>query len=436
MRICLINPPIYMMQEPIQIYYPTGLLYLASYLREHGHLVTVIDAPAQGFSYKERQSSGLWYMGLTSRQIIDTVASFEPNIVGITIIFSINASVSYHLALNIKKAMNVPIVFGGPHASVKPDECLKYADYVIAQEGEASMLKLVETLEAGEEHERLTVSKPIPDLDALPFPARDMIPMNTYFSSVRLSMIHGIKGMNRWATVITSRGCPYDCSFCAIHRTMGRGWRGRSPSNVVSEIDSLVKTYGVTDIVIEDDNATLKPDRMREICVEIVNRNYGLNFYVPNGIRADTLDDDLLLKMNQAGFKEIWIAPESGSQRVVDDVIGKKQSLRKVEEVVKQGTKIGMKVSCFFVVGNPGETLNEMYETINFARKLKRLGMHRYHWGYATPYWGTRLYEDCVKNGYLIEGFDNNSITPSFPSIITPDWSLLDLLEVKNKFRI
>ena len=240
--------------------------------------------------------------------------------------------------------------------------------------------------------------------------------------------------MNRWATVITSRGCPYDCSFCAIHRTMGRGWRARSPGNVLSEIDSLVKNYGITDIVIEDDNATLNPDRMRTICVELSERNYGLNFYVPNGIRADTIDNDLLSKMKQVGFNEIWIAPESGSQRVVDDVIGKKQSLRKVEEVVEQGSKLGLKVSCFFVVGNPGETLKEIYETISYAKNLRKLGMHRYHWGYATAYWGTRLYDECVKKGYLVEGFDNNSITPSSPSIVTSEWSLRDLAEVRKKF--
>lgn len=435
MRICLINPPIYMKQEPIQIYYPTGLLYVASYLRKHGHIVKVIDAPAQGFRYKELQSSGFWYMGLTSKQIIDMVVSFKPDIVGITIIFSLNALVAYHLAMNIKKTVKVPIVFGGPHPSVKSDECLKYADYVIAQEGEVSMLNLVETLEAGGKHERLTISKPIPNLDSLPFPARDLIPMNEYFTSARMSMIHGIKGVTRWVTIITSRGCPRGCSFCVIHRTMGRGWRPRSSSNVLSEIDSLVKGYGIIDVVIEDDNATLNPDRMREICVELAKRDYRLNFYVPNGIRADTLDGDLLSKMAGVGFKEIWIAPESGSQRVVDDVIGKKQSLRKVEEVVKQGTSLGLKVSCFFVVGNPGETLKEIYETINYAKNLRKLGMHRYHWGYATPYWGTRLYDDCVKKDYLVDGFDNNSITPSTPSIVTPEWSLRDLFEVKKNFR-
>lgn len=433
MRISLINPPLYMKPRPIQIYYPTGLLYVASYLRENGHVIDVVDAPASGWRTEVQLQDGCWYRGLSFDEILDRLTSFKPDIIGLTTCFSLNASSTYNLTSYIKNHFDVPIVYGGAHASVKSSECLQHSDYVVIGEGEVSMLNLVNALERGMKPERIIKSSLINNLDKLPFPARDLIPMKEYFESSRTSLIHGIKDMRRWASMITSRGCIFNCNFCAIHLTMGREWRARSPINVINEIDSLVTDYEIEDVVIEDDNATFNPKRMKEICDLLIEREYGLNLYVPNGVRADTLDSELLLKMKEAGFKEIWIAPESGSQRVVDEVIGKKLDLKHVERVVKKGSSIGLKVSCFFVIGNPGETLKEMEETIEFGKKLRELGMYRYSYGFATPYWGTRLYKECEEKGYLLEGFDNNSITPQYPSIITPDWSISDLQIIRAK---
>ena len=115
--------------------------------------------------------------------------------------------------------------------------------------------------------------------------------------------------------MITSRGCPYNCVFCSIHVVMGKKWRGRSPENVVDEIEQLVHTYHVKRIDFTDENMTLNKKRMETICDLIVKRGLDIEWYTPNGVRADTLDENLLRKMKASGCKKIRVAPESGVQR-------------------------------------------------------------------------------------------------------------------------
>ena len=133
--------------------------------------------------------------------------------------------------------------------------------------------------------------------------------------------------------MITSRGCPHNCVFCSIHIVMGRKWRGRSPENVVDEIEQLVHTYHIKQIDFFDDNMTLNTKRMETICDLIAKRGLDIEWYTPNGVRADGLDENLLTKMKASGCKKIRIAPESGVQRVVDQIIKKNLNLKDVEKL-------------------------------------------------------------------------------------------------------
>ena len=140
----------------------------------------------------------------------------------------------------------------------------------------------------------------------------------------------------------------------------------RSAENVVAEIEQIVKTYGVRQIDFLDDNIAFDRKRLETICDLLVQKRLHIEWCTPNGVRADSLDAELLAKMRAAGCQKILVAPESGVQRIVDDVIKKKQSLKQVEEVVSAAHKLGIKVGCFFIFGMIGETKEDMKETIKF----------------------------------------------------------------------
>ncbi len=178
----------------------------------------------------------------------------------------------------------------------------------------------------------------IEDLDSLPFPARHLLPMNAFFEAAKKRPISGnLKKPS--IRMLTSRGCGHNCIFCSNYIVMGRKWRARSPENVVNEIEQIVRTYGIKQVDFLDDNITLDRKRMEAICDLIKERKLDIEWCTPNGVRADCLDEELLRKMKASGCKRILIAPESGVQRIVDQVIRKKQDLQKVENAVVSSQK-------------------------------------------------------------------------------------------------
>jgi anaerobic magnesium-protoporphyrin IX monomethyl ester cyclase len=256
--------------------------------------------------------------------------------------------------------------------------------------------------------------------------------MKELFAAVKKTPIRG-EIRKPCARVLTSRGCPNNCIFCSNHIVMGKKWRGRSPENVADELEQIVQTYGIKQVDFEDDNLTFNKKRMEAICDEIVKRGLDIEWYTPNGVRADGLDASLLAKMRQSGCQRIMVAPESGVQRVVNDIIKKNQDLRKVEEAIVQAHKVGIKVSCFFIIGFIGETKEDIKATINYAYKLRQLGADRFYFSYATPLVGTELYEQAESGGYLRPEFSDEALSWAQPLIETPQFTADDLRELCAK---
>jgi anaerobic magnesium-protoporphyrin IX monomethyl ester cyclase len=211
---------------------------------------------------------------------------------------------------------------------------------------------------------------------------------------------------------------------------MGKKWRGRSPENVVDEIEQLVRTYHIKQIDFYDDNMTLDKKRMETICDLIVKRGLDIEWYTPNGVRADTLDENLLTKMRESGCKKIRIAPESGVQRVVNQIIKKNLDLKEVEKAVVLSKKVGIKVGCFFVIGLIGETKEDIKASINYAYKLRQLGADRFYFSPATPLYGTELYEQAKRGGFLRNGFSDEALAAAEPLIETSEFTVEDLREL------
>ena len=449
MRVCLINPPRIhpkLWGKP-SVFQPLDIAYVAALL-EKQHEVLIIDAPTEGWENLEEIDATKYRQGLSNEEIATKVKHWSPRVVGVTVPFSGWWKSTYELISAVKSInQDIIIVVLGLHPSARPKECLANpnVDFVVIGEPEQTMFELVDVLEQKnlEGIEKVKgigfvkngktvitpLRPPIEDLDSLPFPARHLLPMDKYFEAVKENPLRG-EIRKPWVMMITSRGCPYDCVFCSIHNVMGKKWRGRSPQNVVDEINQLVHTYKIKQIDFYDDNMTLNKKRMETICDLIVKEGLDIEWYTPNGVRADTLDENLLKKMKASGCKKIRIAPESGVQNVLDKIVKKNLNLKDVEKAVVLSKKVGIKVGCFFVMGLIGETKEDINETIRYAYKLKSLGADRFYFSVAMPVYGTELYEQAKKGDFLKADFSDEALAGVEPLIETPEFTTDDLREL------
>lgn len=353
-------------------YSPTGLVSIASIAEELGHEITIVDMNVQRLPVDKLNYDlvGITGLSLWRNSIIETSKKFD----------------------------SIPVIVGGPWASISPHDALAIdvIDYVCIGEGEDTFQEFLEKYPDVEGIKgigykdgsgKIILNEPrsyIDDLDRLSKPAWHLLELKKY----------------KKISISASRGCPFKCIFCAVYKFLGRKWRSRSVKSVLEEIELLVHKFGVKHITFGDSNLTLKMERFEEICDEIIERKIETGFDVIQGVRADRLNPRILEKMKKAGFKEVIIAPESGSQRVLDEIIGKKLDLVYVEPVVKKCQEIGLSCGAFFVIGFPWETREEINQTLRFAKKLRSYGCSTYI-GNAIPIPGTELYYRAKEEGYL-----------------------------------
>jgi magnesium-protoporphyrin IX monomethyl ester (oxidative) cyclase len=240
---------------------------------------------------------------------------------------------------------------------------------------------------------------------------------------------------DRSISMITSRGCPFNCVFCAVHLHMGRAFRAHSVDYVVNHVKHVVDKYRVKTIFFEDDNMTFDLKRFDAICDRIINEKIKFNWETPNGIRADYLTLDLLKKMKRSGCQSVFFGVESGDQHVLDDIISKSLDLNAVTNVAKMCKDIGLNTAAFYIIGFPGEKKEDMMKTVDFALKMKKdydVGMLLH---VATPSCGTRLYYQCKEKGYVQENLTPRAFaevrqTRGNPLIGTEDFTPAEVKEI------
>jgi anaerobic magnesium-protoporphyrin IX monomethyl ester cyclase len=427
---------------------PLGLMYIAAVLDKAGYKVEILDAFMSDASFRTSQDT--IEVGMSSEKIKEEIRQREPDIIGIANPFSTQVEHAKKVA-DLAKEVNSEIltIVGGPHVTVVPEKFLGEAnsvDIAVIGEGEYTILDLakfrsglkkldeIEGIAYREQGKvKLTAQRAfLNDLDMLPYPAYHLVDMERYLNPKKIEY-RSFKP--RALAMVTSRGCPHNCCFCSVHLHMGRSFRAHSPNYVADHIKFVVDKYNVKNIFFEDDNLTFDQKRMETICDLIIERKTKFNWETPNGIRADRLSLELLKKMKKSGCRSVFFGVESGDQWVSDNIIHKDLDLNKVAEVAKICKKIRLKSGAFYIIGFPGEKKENMRKTVEFALKLKRdydVGMHLL---IATPSFGTKLYEECMKKGYLTEDLTPRALaevrqTKGKPLIETEDFTAGDVKEI------
>ncbi len=364
---------------------PLGILYLASSLKAAGYEVGVLDAQAEeldqeGIRRRVRQDKpDLTAITATSFTLIDALQTAE----------------------SVKEAYpDVPVVLGGPHATIYPRETVELdnVDYAVSGEGEEVLVKLASAVDSGESPDIPGVAYRsggetlyggrapfIMDLDALPFPDRTLLPYRKYTSL--------LAKRNPVTTLFSSRGCPYRCMFCDRPQ-MGKVFRARSAENVVDEIEECVG-LGINELLIYDDTFTVDRQRVLDICSEIKMRGLDVGFDVR--ARVNTVDPGLLAAMRSAGCERIHYGVESGNQEILD-FIRKGITLKQVVDAFKWTREEGIDTLAYFMLGHPRDTRDTIEQTIDFAVKLDPMYTH---FTITTPFPATDLYRLGLEEGVI-----------------------------------
>ena len=394
---------------------PLGVAQMAGVARAvESTEVGVLDCLVEGMDTWKPIGGDFIRIGLEDEEIRSRVRKFRPDIVGLSNLFTPQIGELVRIAALVKKVDDrIIVVAGGVHPTLFPDEMLESPniDHVVIGEGEIPFTHLLEVRGRPDGHiagvynraHRIREFDQPTDLDALPFPAYDLLPMDLYCEAARKYDVTTRGGSNRrTASMVTSRGCPYKCNFCSVPGVEGPKWRARSSGHVVDEMEHLSKHYGIERICIEDSNFTLLVDRALEICREIRRRKLDIQFCLPNGLRADRIPPELAREMKRSGCEELTIAVEHGNQEFLDTFVKKGLKLGVVPEAVDGIVDQSIASTAFFIIGFPNETPELLQDTCEMAWKLASRGCMP-QLNFAMPYPDTPLERYALEKGYLKE---------------------------------
>jgi len=389
---------------------PLGLMYLASYLRRRDDVnVRIIDMTPSGFSYDNLR---------------EEIRNYRPDWLGIGALTFESRGLHQVAAITKEVLPGLPVVAGGPHPSAYTNQVMedRNIDFAVIGEGELTAEVLNQALRTGgpldaidglawRQNGSIRVNprqRHVEDLDAMPFPAWDLVDIPGYRRFDRMSR----SGIDDYMVLFTSRACPYHCLYC--HKIFGKGFRARSPENVVAEIRVLYDTYGVREFEIVDDIFNCDLPRAKRIFDLILESGMRIRFALPNGIRGDHADEEFFAKARRAGAVYMAFAVETASPRL-QKVIRKNIRLDKIKHNIGLARKKGIFCQGLFMLGFPSETREELLKTVEFAVRSK---LHAAHFFIVNPYEGTDLADLARKMGKpVFNDFSNNYLTSGFTNL-------------------
>ncbi|MBF0312910.1 MAG: B12-binding domain-containing radical SAM protein [Oligoflexia bacterium] len=415
---------------------PLGIMFIASFIEKHGYDVKILDVTIEGY-YTEKiiDKNNIRY-GQPIEDIEKFITDYSPDAVGVTCI----QSMRYYEVLevcSIVKTINkrTPVIVGGSHVTGAPRECLENEniDYAVIGEGEITFLKLLKFLEHKEDinnirglgyktldSRREIVINPgaewIADLDSMPMPAWHLVPMEKYFE---IGVGPSQKMLNRYALLVTSRGCPHKCNYCPSFKCWGEKYRSMSPQRVLQEIQYLYEKYDIRTILFEEHNFITNKKRVMEICSLLKQNNLKINWSAPNGMEVNCLDYEYIKEMASAGCDMLHLAVETTSKKVYDK-LDKKVNYDHVHDVIKWGKECGMQIAAFFMLGFPGETKEDIENSIEYSTQIDADYVHFF---IPTPLPGTPLFDECIEKKYISFPIDYSRLRYNIGNITTADFN-------------
>lgn len=394
MKVVLIRPAKFLPYK--WLVQPLGLMYIVAALRQKGfHDVHIIDMHLDQMTPEETAARAL---------------AMNPDVVGFSAM-TLEYKVATQLAEIIKKANpKIHTILGGPHATTAPHDVISnpWMDFAAFHEGEETVPHLLEVLRDGGNLEDVDGigymkdgsvhmnkdRKLIDDLDTLPMPAWDAIEFERYLHESDYTMM---TAHNRFMIMMTSRGCPYRCTYC--HNIFGKRARRRSPEHVMEEISTLYNKYGIREIAIADDIFNVDAKRAEKICDLIIASGMKLKISFPSGLRGDIMEDKLIKKLKQAGTYYVAYAIETVVPRL-QKIIRKGLNVEKVREAIERTNKAGIMTTGFFMFGLPTEKKEDVLATVEFALSSK-LNMASFM--VLQPFPGTTIVDQIKELGYEVD---------------------------------
>jgi anaerobic magnesium-protoporphyrin IX monomethyl ester cyclase len=400
---------------------PLGLAYVAAALENAGFQVKILDN---------------YQLNKPIDYVKQEVKRLAPETVGITC-----SSVTYQRCVETAKAVkevlpSCKVVVGGWHPSYMPDSMLQHPeiDYVVMGEGEHAMVELATLITKGDVDRAIATipgvacrcegktiknaPKVISDLDQVPYPARHLLPMYIYDRKIDYLSVRPVDVVN------VIRGCPYDCGYCETKKLWGQKCRAFSPPRVVEEIDYLVKNYGSKGIYFIGDNFTINKKQTVEICNLI--KKYKLDIEWVCDTRVDLISRDLLREMKDAGCRSIFFGVQSGAPRILRK-LNTNITLEQVVQAFRLCREEEIHIACSFMLGIPGEAINDMKTTYRFAKKLDPDWCTFYVF-IACP--DSNLYEEVLQRGLY------DHMEDFLAYVKTEDFNYESVLEIQRRFQM
>jgi len=394
-----------------------GLAYLGAVAEKAGHQVTIIDCQAEK---------------LTQETFIARIAQTPSDVIGVTSTTLLYKSAMKLITIAKQAHPQAKTMLGGSHGTFWDENALNEypsLDIVVRREGELTFIELLDKLQSqaslanvlgityrnGDKIVRNADRPFIEDLDSIPFPAHHLMPLESLKRDGKILF-----------PLISSRGCVFWCDFCSTVRMFGRGYRWRSPKNVVDEMQLIHDKYGVKQVTFYDDAFSVDRNRVIQICDELHARK--LDMMWDCGTRVDMVDRELLQTMRNAGCFAVWLGVESGSEAILG-AMNKSIKLDQTRKAYKTAHEVGLMTIANVVLGFPGETEKTARETIRFVKELNPDDVGFY---VATPYPGTPMYDEVIKNGWLrVTDFDKYDTAG--PTFETPSLSMEALAKLRYK---
>lgn len=393
---------------------PLSVAYLAGSLSAAGHAVHVIDAVGEApEALAPSYRPAVLHNGLSIEAIVRRIPA-GADVVGVSCLFSHEWPVVRALIAAVARARpDVAIVLGGEHATAVPDHALRDAPELTAcvlGEGEETAVALVEALAAKRplhevaglalrDGDRVIRTGPrvrIRDVDAIPPPRWDLVPIERYLA-------RGYSfGVDRGRTMplLATRGCPYRCTFCSSPQMWTTRYIARSPALVVDEIERYVRELGAQAVDFYDLTAIVRREWVLEFCRLLRARRLGITWQLPSGTRSEALDREVLAAMVASGCRNASYAPESGSPRTLRRIL-KKVNLDRMERSMREAVEEGLNVKANIMIGFPGEGRDELFETLRFVARMAVAGVHDVSVWTFSPYPGSALFDELRAAGRI-----------------------------------